>query len=66
MKTQPYHPRRQRSTLRLLLDLLLAISLFFAVFLLTGCTVTVAPDGSKSGTVDSASFLRAIEIISTK
>jgi hypothetical protein len=33
---------------------------------LTSCTLTVSPDGSKSGTVDSASFLRAIEIIATK
>jgi len=66
MKTQPYHPRRQRSTLRLLLDLLLAISLFFAVFLLTGCTVTISPDGSKSGTVNGTQFLRAIEILATK
>jgi len=31
-----------------------------------GCTVTVSPDGSKSGTLNGDQFLRAVEIYYTK
>lgn len=33
---------------------------------LTSCTVTISPDGSKSGTVNGTQFLRAVEILATK
>jgi hypothetical protein len=42
--------------------ILILISVFSAV----GCSLTVAPDGSKAGTLDGMQFLRAIEILSTK
>lgn len=34
--------------------------------MLSGCTISLDPDGSKSIAVDAPSFLRAIEIIATK
>jgi hypothetical protein len=66
MRTAPNLPRHQRRTPRLLLDSLVAISLLIVVVILTGCTVTVSPDGSKSATVDAPSAIRFIEIIATK
>ena len=42
------------------------ILLLISAVSVIGCTVTIAPDGSKSATVDGTQFLRAIEIISTK
>ena len=60
MRTVPDLPRRPRSTLRLLLDLLVAISLFLAVVMLTGCQLTITPDGAKSVTVDGESLVRIL------
>lgn len=36
------------------------------VLTLTGCTLTVSPDGSRTYSLDGTSTLRAIEIIETK
>jgi hypothetical protein len=60
MRTVPDLPRRPRSTLRLLLDLLMAILLFVAVVLLTGCQLTITPDGSKSVTLDGPSLIQIL------
>jgi hypothetical protein len=40
--------------------------LLCAILTLTGCTVTVSPDGSKSATVDAPAVLKFLETYSTK
>ena len=37
-----------------------------AVAALSGCTLTVSPDGSRTYSSDSGAFLRAIEVIAEK
>lgn len=42
------------------------VALAVAVIILTGCTLTVRPDGSRTWKPEPETFLRAIEIIAEK
>jgi hypothetical protein len=42
------------------------IAVLIALAGLNSCTLTIAPDGSKSATVDGVALARALEIYATK
>lgn len=42
------------------------VALAVAVIVITGCTLSVKPDGSRTWTPEPETFLRAIEIIAEK
>ena len=46
--------------------LLFWVIVVVAVLLLTGCTVTIGADGSKSATIDAPTFARFAEIYADK
>jgi hypothetical protein len=59
-------PNQDTDTLSLIWAILAAAAIWACVFLFTGCTIRINPDGSKDATVDAPTFLRAIEVIAEK
>jgi hypothetical protein len=46
--------------------LIVSALIWFAVAVMTSCTIRLNADGSKDATVDAPTFLRAIEVIAEK
>lgn len=52
--------------MKIYLWFVLSIAAMTLLVALTGCTLTIEPDGSKSATLDAPSAIRVLEIIATK
>ncbi len=60
------NPPQDHDTVCLIWAVLAAAAIWAGVFVLTGCTIRLNPDGSKDATIDAPTFLRAIEVIAEK
>jgi hypothetical protein len=65
VRTEPNFPRNDRDTSALIHSLIVANRMIAIVMLFTGCTLSVAPDGTRHWTIDGDEAARAI-IIYTK
>jgi len=60
------NPPQDHDTVCLIWAVLAATAIWAGVFVLTGCTIRLNPDGSKDATIDAPAALRVLEIIAEK